>query len=273
MRRPVSAKKIALISSDLPRENSATKATTSFSLPRRSRKARICSAASPWARSCSERKRASASRRSPRAARQPPRASRLVANEGVIERRRGSSHGSARVHESAVTKRFLGPRAAGVSHSRRRHGCRSLSSAPVHGGDRGARGEPRRIARTSLPRAPARSAALAHRTEERRSRSLDDAPDRRRAAHARHAGAPVDLRIELERARRAVGVAEIAQGRAAELDGAGERRSNRSREPRGARAADSIAAQCAGRFRPRTAPRTHRCCRRRRRSRRRGAPS
>ena len=40
MRRPVSAKKMALISSDLPRENSATKATTSFSLPRRSRNAR-----------------------------------------------------------------------------------------------------------------------------------------------------------------------------------------------------------------------------------------
>ena len=107
MRRPVSAKKIALISSDLPRENSATKATTSFSLPSRSRKAAICSAASPWARSCSSRKRASASARSPSAARQPPRASRLVANEGVIERRRGSSHGSARVHERAVTKRFL----------------------------------------------------------------------------------------------------------------------------------------------------------------------
>jgi hypothetical protein len=42
MRRPVSAKKIALISSDLPRENSATKATTSFSLPSRSRRAPIC---------------------------------------------------------------------------------------------------------------------------------------------------------------------------------------------------------------------------------------
>ena len=47
MRRPVSAKKIALMSSDLPRENSATKATTSFSLPSRSRKAVTCSAASP----------------------------------------------------------------------------------------------------------------------------------------------------------------------------------------------------------------------------------
>ena len=32
MRRPVSAKKMALMSSDLPRENSATKATTSLSL-------------------------------------------------------------------------------------------------------------------------------------------------------------------------------------------------------------------------------------------------
>ena len=45
MRRPVSAKKMALISSDLPRENSATKATTSFSLPRRSRSDAICSPA------------------------------------------------------------------------------------------------------------------------------------------------------------------------------------------------------------------------------------
>ncbi len=35
MRRPVSAKKMALISSDLPRENSATKATTSLSDSRR----------------------------------------------------------------------------------------------------------------------------------------------------------------------------------------------------------------------------------------------
>ena len=41
-RRPASAKKIALISSDLPRENSATKATTSFSWPSRSRSPESC---------------------------------------------------------------------------------------------------------------------------------------------------------------------------------------------------------------------------------------
>ena len=96
MRRPVSAKKIALMSSDLPRENSATKATTSFSLPSRSRRASSCSVAGPCARSCSARYFASASTRSPSAARQPPRASRLVANEGVIDgARRYAKHPSA----------------------------------------------------------------------------------------------------------------------------------------------------------------------------------
>jgi hypothetical protein len=87
------------------------------------------------------------------------------------------------------------------------------------------------------------STSLAHRTEKRRPRTLDDAPDRRPAANAGLARAPVDLGVELELARGAVCVAEIAQGRAAELDGARQRRSHRIREPRGARAADAIAAR------------------------------
>ena len=60
---------------------------------------------------------------------------------------------------------------------------------------------------------------------------------------ARLARASVDLRVELELAGSAVRVAEVAQGRAAELDGARQRRSHRIGEQRGARAADAVAAQ------------------------------
>ena len=90
-------------------------------------------------------------------------------------------------------------------------------------------------------RAP-QSAALAHGAEKSRPRPLHDAPDRRPASDARLARASVDLRVELELAGGAVSVAEIAQGRAAELDRACQRRSNRIGEQRGARAADAIAA-------------------------------
>ena len=82
MRRPVSAKKIALMSSDLPRENSATKATTNFSLPSRSRNELNWMPAESSISSCSPRNRATSSSRCASAKRQPLRASRLVANEG-----------------------------------------------------------------------------------------------------------------------------------------------------------------------------------------------
>ena len=75
-RRPASAKKMALISSDLPRENSATKATTRRSLARRWRSVAQCMAASGVSRSASRRKRSWASSACSRPRRHSANASR-----------------------------------------------------------------------------------------------------------------------------------------------------------------------------------------------------
>src|SRR4051812_16936850 len=104
----------------------------------------------------------------------------------------------------------------------------------------------RQVRAFRTPRAGMRaatSATLAHGAEKSGPRTLHDAPDRRLASDARLAGASVDLRVELELAGSAVSVAEIAQGRSAELDRARQGRSNGVGEQRRARAADAIAAQ------------------------------
>ncbi len=218
MRRPVSAKKMALISSDLPRENSATKATTSFSLPSRSRSASICSAGGAVGEVVlgeKARQRLERARRARRASRRGRRdwwrrraSSRLARGVRVMV-----AQGPRTSRDETLARR----RRADVSHSRR---CR-VASAP-----------------------PARSAPLAAGQKNVARCALDDAPDRRAAAHARLAGAAVDPRLELELAGRAVGVAEVAQGRAAELDArAPASRAPRRRAALGARPADAVAAR------------------------------
>src|SRR6185436_7958018 len=68
---------------------------------------------------------------------------------------------------------------------------------------------------------------LAARAEVRRSRALDDALDRRAAAPARHPRAVVHQGVILEVARLAVAADEIAQARAARLDGRAQRELDR----------------------------------------------
>ena len=85
MRRPVSAKKMALISSDLPRENSATKATISFSPASRARMASNQPACASSSRSSSRTSRARRARRPSSAVRQALSSSSCRAKVGLAE--------------------------------------------------------------------------------------------------------------------------------------------------------------------------------------------
>src|SRR5262245_60621581 len=91
----------------------------------------------------------------------------------------------------------------------------------------------------SAPLAAAQSAgvsALAHRTIEGRAAGLDDAPDGAGAARrrARLALMVIDPEAVLESAERAVGLAVVAQRRAAGLDRLGQNLADRGDEALGA---------------------------------------
>ena len=83
-RRPASAKNIALISSDLPRDTSATKATTSLSASTRLRTARNCSVPAGSINWCRVRWCDSSSKMRTTPVRQTLRASRLCASVGIM---------------------------------------------------------------------------------------------------------------------------------------------------------------------------------------------
>ena len=102
MRRPVSAKKMALISSDLPRENSATKATHELLVAEALAQRRELLAGGAVGQVVLGEE-AGQSRRRVRssAARQSPRASRLVANEW---RHRGCAKGASIVAQRAPAR-------------------------------------------------------------------------------------------------------------------------------------------------------------------------
>src|SRR5215831_330401 len=212
-RCPKSAKKMALISSDLPRENSATNATTSLSWCSRSSKCWIDRSACASASSCSE--------------------SHSCKLEILPEsRRRQSLYASKRAAKSLGCMMPPPPPVVNLAGRRPDPALnRTLDRRRVAPRGSATAGNLARTAPKQGAASPLSRLSLAHRTVSGRTPSEAHGSNDRSAYAASLARSPINVILELKASRLAVAVEIVAQGAAAFGNGIVERCFHRVDQP------------------------------------------